>query len=402
MGVGMVVKAADRLIDRLLEVIDETPVERAVSMLSSLAEGSLSVSAHAQVLRLLTHLDFSEGEARQILGAALQHREALREKLGRDVGTRVALFDLLVSVDRRLTNPKIIEIQAFERIERSAITDHLTGLFNRMYFDSRLRLEIRRARRFGQHLSLLLLDLDDFKSVNDLKGHPAGDAVLKEIGRLLVGRIRDIDIGARYGGEEFATLLPETPRSGAFVVAERIRREVERHFRKKGRFDRSVRVTLSGGLACFPEDAEDPESLIICADKALYKAKRAGKNAIAIYFEEKRKAERVDLEDSRLSAILQMPVRKGQIRRRARVKNLSEGGILLELREPVPVGSELEVSFSLGVRRDFTLPSTVVRVAEFGSNGKRRRFEAGLRFQKRVKNLETQLHRLARQHAAAI
>ena len=398
----MVVKAADRLIDRLLEVIDETPVERAVSMLSSLAEGPLSVSAHAQVLRLLTHLDFSEEEARQILGAALRHREALREKLGRDVGTRVALFDLLVSVDRRLTNPKIIEIQAFERIERSAITDHLTGLFNRMYFDSRLRLEIRRARRFGQHLSLLLLDLDDFKSVNDLKGHPAGDAVLKEIGRLLVGRIRDIDIGARYGGEEFATLLPETPRSGAFVVAERIRREVERHFRRKGRLDRLVRVTLSGGLACFPEDADDPESLIICADKALYKAKRAGKNAIATYFEEKRKAERVDLEDSGVSAILQMPVREGAVRRRARVKNLSEGGILLELREPVPVGSELKVSFSLGVRRDFTLPSTVVRVAEFESNGKRRRFEAGLRFQKRVKNLEAQLHRLARQHAAAI
>src|SRR5262245_11494701 len=206
-------RSSGRLVEKLLSALDGAAPDQSLPLLASTAdEGRDAVEpVHARLLRLLTHIESSEEEAQKILAAALRHRGTLRSHLGRDVGTRVALFDHLVSVDRRILNPKIIEIPAFERIERSAVMDHLTGLYNRQHFDSRLKTEVGRARRFGQHLSLLFLDLDDFKAVNDFGGHPAGDQVLREVGRLIVEQIRDIDIGARYGGEEFAIILPETP-----------------------------------------------------------------------------------------------------------------------------------------------------------------------------------------------
>jgi diguanylate cyclase (GGDEF)-like protein len=263
----------------------------------------------------------------------------MQAALGRKVATRVALFDLLVNVQRRVLNPKIIELPVFEKIERSAVTDHLTGASNRSYLDSRLEREIRRARRYGQHLSVLLMDLDDFKQINDTRGHLVGDRVLREVGRLITGTVRDVDIAARYGGEEFAVVLPETRRMGALVVSERIREAVEKYFRRRGEFDRAIRLTLSGGLACYPEDAEDPSTLMARADRALYRAKNEGKNRIVVYFEEKRRAERVAVEERRLKASLRGEVSSGPLRQTGKVKNISEGGILVEIGEEVPLGS---------------------------------------------------------------
>lgn len=396
-------RSSGRLVEKLLSALDGAAPEECRPLLTNAAEEGREAGepVHSRLLRLLAHLEYSEEEAQEILAAAVRHRQALRSLLGRDVGTRVALFDHLVSVDRRILNPKIIEIPAFERIERSAVTDHLTGLYNRLHFDARLKTEVGRARRFGQHLSLLLLDLDDFKAVNDRAGHPAGDQVLREVGRLIVEQIRDIDIGARYGGEEFAIILPETPRSGAYVVAERLRRQVAGSFRRRGSGARITRTTISGGLATFPEDSEDADTLIERADRALYRAKRAGKNAINIYFLEKRRAERIDVGESGMRAVVQLQVSRGEVRRNARVKNISQDGLLIELSEPVPVGSEIKVSFSLGLAQAYTIPSTVVRLAQPAVNGKRRRFEAGLRFQRRARSLKPELTRLARQHAAA-
>ena len=393
-------RASDRIAEKLLGILDEAGPGAVEGVLDALArEGG--ESGHATLIRALTHMSLGEGEARSVVEAALRHREEIRLRLGRDVGARVALFDYLVGVARRITDPKIIDIGTFERIERSAAMDGLTSLYNRASFDARLQIEIRRARRYGQHLSLLLLDLDAFKTINDTRGHLVGDRVLRETGRLIVERIRDIDIAARYGGEEFAVILPETRRNGAYVVAERVRSEMERRFRKRGALDRAVRATLSGGLACYPEDAEDPDGLIARADEALYRAKQAGKNLIKMFFEEKRRDERVEVEERGLRAVLQGHAPAGALRRSGRVRNISEGGILVEISEPVPVGSRLQVSFSLGRDEDFTLPSTVVRIEEKGTNGKRRRFAAGLRFQKRARNLQPRLHRLARRQAAA-
>ena len=121
-----------------------------------------------------------------------------------------------------LTNARL-----YRAIQEQAITDGLTGLFNHRYFYERLAQEFARAQRYGLPLSLLMLDIDDFKTFNDTHGHPAGDLVLREVGRLLSTQLRrDVDVAARYGGEEFAVLLPNTARDGAQVVGDRIVREV--------------------------------------------------------------------------------------------------------------------------------------------------------------------------------
>ncbi len=271
------VKGSERTQHKLLGLLDEDRPEGVLGGLDRLASQT-GAPVHADLLRLLTHTSFPNDAARRIWSGYQSHRATLRKRLGRDVGPRVALFDYLSNVEKRFVNPTVIEFEDFERTERAAITDHLTGLFNRAHFDASLKREINRCLRYGQIASLVMLDLDDFKDVNDRHGHPAGDIVLKEVGRLLTQRVRDLDIGARYGGEEFAMILPETPRMSAWVVAERLRGEVERHFKRRKSGGASFPVTISGGIASYPDDATNVENLVRRADEALYRAKRAGKN----------------------------------------------------------------------------------------------------------------------------
>jgi len=190
----------------------------------------------------------------------------------------------------------------YREIERRAVTDGLTGLNNHRHFYDRLGHEFSRAQRYGTPLSVLMLDVDDFKHFNDTYGHPVGDRVLAAIGALLVGQLRhNIDFAARYGGEEFAVLLPNTPRvgaaeteigvapstaayaEGAFIVGERIRQAVEQIVIADETVASDIRVTVSIGLAVFPDMASNPEELIRNADKALYLAKHLGKNRVEVF-----------------------------------------------------------------------------------------------------------------------
>jgi len=174
------------------------------------------------------------------------------------------------------------------KLEEQSITDGLTGLKNRRFFDERLREEFLRAQRYGDFLSLIMVDLDHFKLVNDRFGHQAGDAVLRESAALIRGSLRDPDICARYGGEEFAVILPKTHMSGALAVAERIWRAVGAKEFPVGTDGtaplRSVRVTASIGVAFYPsKDIVSGDLLVRFADQALYEAKRQGRNSICLY-----------------------------------------------------------------------------------------------------------------------
>jgi diguanylate cyclase (GGDEF)-like protein len=173
------------------------------------------------------------------------------------------------------------------KLEEQSITDALTGLKNRRFFDERLHEEFRRAQRYGDTLSLIMIDLDHFKEVNDRHGHPAGDVVLREAGALIRTSIRDPDICCRYGGEEFAVILPKTHMSGALTVAERIWRELgakEYVLTGSGSAPRKVTVTASIGIAFYPsKDITAGDLLLRFADQALYQAKRAGRNSICLY-----------------------------------------------------------------------------------------------------------------------
>jgi diguanylate cyclase (GGDEF)-like protein len=169
-----------------------------------------------------------------------------------------------------------------ELVSEQAVTDDLTGIANNRAFRELMEKEAARAQRFDHDLSLLILDLDDFKRVNDTYGHPQGDAVLRAIGRVLAEESRGIDEPARYGGEEFAVALPETSTEGAVELAERIRERIEAEVVPLIEEDGEVRITASLGLATLPGSAANAHELIAKADAALYEAKRSGKNRVVV------------------------------------------------------------------------------------------------------------------------
>ncbi len=170
--------------------------------------------------------------------------------------------------------------QLYKLTKKLSITDELTNLYNYRYLTQRLELELDRAARYVRPLSLLFIDLDDFKRYNDTHGHLAGDRALTEMAQIFKQRCRDIDIVARYGGEEFAAVLPETDISGAFVVAEKIREGAAQHrfIGKDSR--RDEQITISCGVATYPVHATTADELIRQADDALYFAKTTGRNRV--------------------------------------------------------------------------------------------------------------------------
>ena len=181
-----------------------------------------------------------------------------------------------------LTNQAAISIEnvdLHEQVQRQAVTDELTGLFNHRRFQEVITAEVERTRRFGQELGLIMLDIDDFKRVNDTYGHLQGDEVLKAVARALRDSSREIDEPARYGGEEMAVALPQTGLEGAYEFAERVRRRIEQLQIPLIDGDGTLRVTASFGAASLPDSAKmDKDALVAAADSALYRAKRSGKN----------------------------------------------------------------------------------------------------------------------------
>ncbi|GAB4249928.1 MAG: diguanylate cyclase [Deferrisoma sp.] len=167
-----------------------------------------------------------------------------------------------------------------KELRRLSITDGLTGLLNRRYFQERLAQELDRASRHSHPLSLILIDIDHFKHYNDTNGHPAGDKALVLLGRILRASVRAIDVVSRFGGEEFAIILPETRKREAVEIGERIRKEVEAFYFPGEERQPGGKLTISMGVAAFPEDARDLRGLIQRADRALYLAKARGRNRI--------------------------------------------------------------------------------------------------------------------------
>src|ERR671931_380239 len=175
-----------------------------------------------------------------------------------------------------------------------AISDPLTGLHNRRAFQARLAEEVERARRSGEPFALLMVDLDRFKAINDRHGHPVGDAALVAVAETFQRQVRAIDLPARLGGEEFAVLLPGSDERAARAAAERLRSEIAAaQIVHQGIV---LRVTVSVGVACYPEDAQSGELLLRAADRALYQAKRAGRDRVCSYADLPR--ERVGVADA--------------------------------------------------------------------------------------------------------
>jgi diguanylate cyclase (GGDEF)-like protein/putative nucleotidyltransferase with HDIG domain len=179
---------------------------------------------------------------------------------------------LLEKVALQIAAP-IENAQLYARAEQKSRIDELTGLFNRRHFEERLKEETARHSRYGDSFSIFMLDLDNFKTYNDVYGHPAGDGLLGQIGTIIKDSVRDADQAFRYGGDEFVVILPQTGRDDAYVVAERVRRQIADEMEK-----RSITVTCSIGLASYPTDGVIAGELVAGADTALYYAKWTGGN----------------------------------------------------------------------------------------------------------------------------
>jgi two-component system, cell cycle response regulator len=167
-----------------------------------------------------------------------------------------------------------------QRLLQLATSDHLTGLFNRGYVEDRLAMELSRARRYGKVLTVAVIDADRFKSLNDTYGHSAGDVVLKKIAELLRNSFRQSDTAGRYGGEEFVLILPETDVATARRKVESLRELVASTAIAIGPRGQTVQVTISTGLASFPQDGEDAAELFATADERMFEAKREGRNRV--------------------------------------------------------------------------------------------------------------------------
>jgi two-component system, cell cycle response regulator len=209
----------------------------------------------------------------RVIGVVALYHRMVPEPFDRDDATTLASFAGQASV-------AIENVLLHREAQRLSITDGLTGVWNRRYLQLTLAKEIDRAHRFERPLSVLMVDIDRFKNVNDRLGHQRGDEVLVELTRRMLGQIRtQIDFLTRYGGEEFVVVLPETPAEGALVVAEKIRAAIaEEPFASDG--EEPVEVTVSIGAATFPEDGTGMQDLVGAADRAMYKAKEAGRDRV--------------------------------------------------------------------------------------------------------------------------
>ncbi|MCK9573593.1 MAG: GGDEF domain-containing protein [Candidatus Omnitrophica bacterium] len=179
---------------------------------------------------------------------------------------------------RKLLELCIERINLYDRFQQLSIYDTLTETYNRRYLVMRFIEEFERAQKFSLKLSFIMIDVDNFKKINDTYGHLVGDAVLKEIAKIIKQNIREIDSLARFGGEEFSLILPETDKMSAIVVGERIRSKVSQQIIKA--FDETLSATISAGVSSFPQNTLYSDVLMETADKALYQAKISGRNKV--------------------------------------------------------------------------------------------------------------------------
>jgi diguanylate cyclase (GGDEF)-like protein len=372
----------DRVKGELVALLDEDShnEQRILERLSQI-RSETGIEVHAALLLILTHLTMDEEEAKRHWNAVLQHRIHLIARVGREVGLRVAAFDYFVNVNRKLTRPRIIEMSVFEEAERSSSQDALTGLVNPRGFKASLQRELRRSKRFELELCLLFMDLDNFREVNERHGELVGDILLKEVAILIKNKIRDIDVAARWSGEEFALLLPETDRMGAYLVAERIRREIERHFLRRDVDGKPIQLTLSVGIAKYPDDSTMGERLMVRAEEALYQAKARGPNTVAVYYRERRNYIRFDPRQRALT--IEVRPAEGSMGEAGPVlaKNISRSGLMVETSQAYRIGESVLVRCHDATGPgQLTLKGRVVRVEELEELGEPGHFDVGISF----------------------
>ncbi len=271
-GAAALAAACGLLLLVLLTLTILTPVKR------------LTEAADAYALRKLEHrvvlggddeLTRLGGTFNKMAGELLSYTQDLEKKLEIRAAEVVAKNRELTEVNQKLS-------AAVQQLEKLAITDGLTGLFNHRHFQETLSFELTRSQRASHPASVVMIDVDHFKHYNDHNGHPAGDKLLRTLAEIFRGQLRSVDLVARYGGEEFVILLLDTDLDAALAVAEKIRKRVEHEPFPNGESQPLGRLTISVGVASFARHGSSPGQLVEAADQALYRAKHGGRNRVEV------------------------------------------------------------------------------------------------------------------------
>lgn len=313
------------------------------------------------LLQFLTSLDLPSSTAHDYWQQAVSHRDQMTRMLGRKVSLITALGDYLHHHREDEYTPYLIDAKSYQQIVQESVKDRLTGLNNRAYFDQVFEQQLSLAQRYNTDLSLLFLDLDNFKDINDRYGHQAGDFVLQSVAAMIEKEKRDSDIAIRYGGEEFILLMPHTGSINGIILAERIRQSIACTVLNYN--NNAISITISGGLASYPTDGDISSDILTVADQGLYQAKGAGKNIISIFKEDKRRYLRVKFYNPVYVKVLEIdaiPTYAG------RGKDICIGGILFQNSEPLKIGSRIQIHTQLHKENRLLLIGTVIRVEAFG------------------------------------
>ena len=315
------------------------------------------------IFHIFTGLELSTQTAQDYWIATLIHRDRISKVLGRSIDLLPSMYDFLASSDHALKHPRLLEESSYSKVILETTHDGLTSLLNRSYFDQIFEQTVSSAIRYNNDITLLFLDIDNFKDINDTYGHKAGDVILQHVAQIITNEKRDSDIAARYGGEEFVLLMPHTSVINGLVLAERIRKTVDD---MTITFENNeLHVTVSGGIVSYPQNCTSHHELLRRADSALYLAKGSGKNNISMYKAEKRRYLRVKYTEP--IQVKELGLGSLEIFS-CTSKDICIGGILFENNKPFPLGSRIEVNIPMQNNENLILIGTVVRVEAFGNN----------------------------------
>jgi len=339
---------------------------------------SVGPGLYSSLLLLLCNMTMEEDDARGMWERIRARQARLEQALGRPVALRVAAFDVLVGANRDNPHPRILELLETPQPAGQQMIDPCTGLQTGRFLSDQLPREVGRARRFRLDLSYVHLEIDEFAPITERLGRTLGTVLLREVAGIVSGCIRNIDYAARTASAQFALLLTETDRMGAYYVAERIRARVEEFYLERRVGGRPLEVTVSAGVAAFPEDADTGDELAMKACEAYYTARTRGRGRVAIYHRERREYIRLSTENEDLQVTL---IPEGaESSAPAAMKNISSGGVLFESDTPIELGRMVHILCRNRREADQVLiPGRVVRIERFESAASTR-YEIGVLF----------------------
>ena len=326
---------------------------------------------YKNLLNMLTHLDVSNKIAKEFFERCFKLQDELNAKLEKPVSLNTALIEYFSRLNMQSKKPFIIELELSSKLAYKKIKDSVTGLCNKKYGYDVLKKEVARTARYGLNLSLLIIDIDNFKSINEKYSHEFGDLLLKHVSEIFKTCVRNVDLIYRSDSNQFVFILPETPALGALEVGNRVRKKLLDDYITPSNSETPVTVKVSGGISSFKIDAENINELVEFAIEALVSAKNDGGNKIYLFFQEKRRFLRLDAYCK-----VGFQVVEGNSST-SFSKNISAGGLLFEADNFIALNTMIEITIQIpDIDWIITSVGRVIRVEQL-PNGK---FDLGIFF----------------------